>query len=92
MLVSSLRPIFSCFRNVVNGLKQLKSLTYCRKTKWVYVTFQDSPCLQCQRIRRTRLTLDGIRLKLKGQFVDKKKEEAKMRQLYYSRSRRHLQL
>ena len=56
------------------------------------MTLQESSCLQCRRIRRIHLTLDGIRLKFKGQFVDKNQEEAKMRQLYFSRSRRQSQL
>ena len=47
-------------------------------------------CLQ-YRLLRTNLTLDGIRLKMNRQFVDKNQEEAKIKQLYFSRSRRRLQ-
>ena len=81
---------FLAFRNVVNQIKQLKELSYCRKTKWVHVQYEKYSCLQCPRIR-TNSTLDGIRLKMKRQFVDKNQEEAKMRQLYFSQSRCHLQ-
>ena len=81
---------FLAFRYVVNQIKQLKELSYCRKTKWVHVQYEKYSCLQCPRIR-TNLTLDGIRLKMKRRFVDKNQEEAKMRQLYFSRSRCHLQ-
>ena len=81
---------FFAFRNVVNQIKQLKELSYCRKTKWVHVQYEKYSRLQCPRIR-TNLTLDRIRLKMKRQFVDKNQEEAKMRQLYFSRFRCHLQ-
>ena len=82
--------VFSCFRNVVNGLKQLKELTYCQKTKWMHVTRDNSTCLQCKRVTRNRLTLDGWRLKLQGNFVDKNAEERKMNVLYPMRARRRL--
>ena len=74
--------VFSCFRNVVNGLKQLKELTYCRKTKWMHATRDNSTCLQCKRVTQNRLTLDGWCLKLQGKFVDKNAEERKMNVLY----------
>ena len=83
--------VFSCFRNVVNGLKQLKELTYCRKTKWMHVTRDNSTCLQCKRVTRNRLTLDGWRLKLQGKFVDKNAEERKMKsKKFFSLAQRNL--
>ena len=78
--------VFSCFGNVVNGLKQLKELTYCQKTKWMHVTRDNSTCLQCKRVFRNRLTLDGWRLKLQGKVVDKNAEERKMNVLYPMRA------
>ena len=51
---------------------------------------RNSSCLQCKRVTRNRLTLDGWRLKLQGKFVDKNAEERKMNVLYPMRARHRL--
>ena len=40
---------------------------------------EDPSCPQCKRIRTTRLTLDGLRLKRQKAFVDKNEEERLIR-------------
>ena len=82
--------VFVCFRNVINGLKQLKEFMYCRKTKWMHVTRDISTRLQCKRVTQNRLNLDGWRLKLQEKFVDKNAEERKMNVLYPVHARCHL--
>lgn len=82
--------VFVCFRNVINGLKQLKEFMYCRKTKWMHVTRDISTRLQCKRVTQNCLNLDGWRLKLQEKFVDKNAEERKMNVLYPVRARCHL--
>ena len=71
--------VFSCFRNVVNGLKQLKDLTYCRKTKWMHATRDNSTCLQCKRVAPNRLTLA---LEITRKVCRQNAEERKMNVLY----------
>ena len=56
----------------------------------MHVTRDNSTCLQCKRVFRNRLTLDGWRLKLQGKVVDKNAEERKMNVLYPMRARRRL--
>ena len=46
-------------------------------------------CMQCDALRM-HLTLDGIRLKRLGVFVDKKAEERTIQSLYYFPVRRRL--
>ena len=73
----------------MNQLKQRRVYGYCYKTKWIGVSHEDYACLQCRRIR-SHLTLDGVRLKRVGKFVDKNAEEHAIRALYFSRSCQHL--
>lgn len=56
----------------------------------MHVTRDNSTCLQCKRVTRNDLTLDGLRLKLQEKFVDKNAEERKMNVLYPVRERRRL--
>ena len=56
----------------------------------MHVTRDNSTCLQCKRVTRNDLTLDGLRLKLQEKFVDKNAEERKMNVLYPVRARCHL--
>lgn len=72
---------------MINSVKALKTVGYCRKTKWLNIQYLKRPCY---RIRHQRLTLDGVRLKQAGLFVDKNVEEAKMRQYYLMRASRRL--
>ena len=54
------------------------------------MTRDNSTCLQCKRVTRNDLTLDGLRLKLQEKFVDKNAKERKMNVLYPVRERRRL--
>lgn len=81
--------MFLYCRHVVNQLKQRRTLFYCLQTKWVPVRYGNFECLQCKRIK-TRLTLDGVRLKQQGKFVDKNHEARSIRVLYFSHRRQHL--
>ena len=54
------------------------------------MTRDNSTCLQCKRVTRNRLTLEGLRLKLQEKFVNKNAEERKMNVLYPVRERRRL--
>lgn len=83
------RACFYCCRDVVNQIKQRKLLAYCYKTKWITTRYEDYSCIQCNRIR-SHLTLDGVRLKKVGAFVDKNAEERAIRSLYFTRIRRRL--
>ena len=56
----------------------------------MHVTRDNSTCLQCKRVTRNRLTLEGLRLKLQEKFVDKNTEERKMNVLYPVREPRRL--
>lgn len=56
----------------------------------MHVTRDNSTCLQCKRVTRNRLTLEGLRLKLQEKFVHKNTEERKMNVLYPVRERRRL--
>ena len=49
-------------------------------------------CAHCNKIRRTQLTLDGLRLKRQKKFVDKNEEARLIRLYYYSPIRRRLAL
>ena len=72
-----------CFRNILNQLKVQRWNTYCHKTEWIVTKYaragEDPRCPQCKRIRTTRLTLDGLRLKRQKAFVDKNEEERLIR-------------
>lgn len=56
----------------------------------MHVTRDNSTCLQCKRVTRNDLTLDGLRLKLQEKFVDKNAKERKMNVLYPVHKRRRL--
>jgi len=84
--------VFPVFRHAMSELQQRKDLTYCRKTKWIFVKNERFTCSQCKRVRHARLTLDGCRLKRQGKFVDKNAEDRQMKVLYFVRARRCLNL
>lgn len=65
----------------MNQITQRRYFAYCYKTKW-NSTRACLGCLQCDRIR-THLTLDGVRLKRLGKFVDKNAEERTIQSLYH---------
>ena len=80
-------------RDCVNHLKQRKGNLYCGVTKWIALNDFIPPCAHCRRIRRARLTVDGLRLIRNGMFVDKNNEERMIYQYYgvrVSRARRRL--
>ena len=83
-----------CFRNILNQLKVQRWNTYCHKTEWIVTKYaragEDPRCPQFKRIRTTRLTLDGLRLKQQKAFVDKNEEERLIRLFYYIPIRRRL--
>ena len=64
---------------------------YCHETEWIPVNVRVPVCSQCNRIRSTQLTLDGLRLKRQKKFVDKNKEARLIREYYYSPIRRRLE-
>ena len=64
---------------------------YCHKTEWIPVNVRVPVCSQFNRIRSTKLTLDGLRLKRQKKFVDKNKEARLIREYYYSPIRRRLE-
>ena len=72
----------------MNQIKQRRYFGYCYKTKWIS-TRACMECMQCDALRM-HLTLDGIRLKRLGVFVDKKAEERTIQSLYYFPVRRRL--
>ena len=80
----------------MNQLKVRRQNTYCHKTEWVVTKYarygEDRRCPQCQRIKTTRLTLDGLRLKHQKAFVDKNEEARLIRLFYYTPIRRRLEL
>ena len=59
-------------------------ISYCQNTKWL--CFYKGRCSHCYRIRRKVLTLDGFRLQLVGDFVDKNREEELIMKLYAGRA------
>ena len=83
-----------CFRNFLNQLKVRRWNTYCHKTEWVVTKYacygEDPRCPQCKRIKTTRLTLDGLRLKRQKAFVDKNEEARLIQLFYYTPIRRRL--
>lgn len=48
-------------------------------------------CSQCRRIRRTNLTLDGLRLKRQNNAIDKNEEARLIRLYYYTPTGRRLE-
>ena len=93
MLLNTLVDCF-CFRNILNQLKVQRWNTYCHKTEWIVTKYgragEDPRCPQFKRIRTTRLTLDGLRLKQQKEFVGKNEEERLIRLFYYTPIRRQL--
>ena len=93
MLLNTLVDCF-CFRNILNQLKVQRWNTYCHKTEWIVTKYaragEDPRCPQFKRIRTTRLTLDGLRLKQQKAFVGKNEEERLIRLFYYIPIRRRL--
>ena len=69
-------------------LNSLGIVLYCDLTKWIALNDVIPPCAHCRRIRRTHLTLDGLRLKRNHFFVNKNKEERLIYEYYGVRASR----